>query len=76
MPVPKVSPSGVTAIETILGEVTVSVAVCVRPDKLAEIFAVPAASELASPLALIVATAGAEELHVTTLLRSALLPSV
>jgi hypothetical protein len=76
MPIPNVNPTGVTAIETILGAVTVSVVVCVTLPMLAEIFAVPLATEFASPLALIVATAVAEELHDTRLVRSELLPSL
>lgn len=45
------------------------------PAKLAEMFVVPVACELAKPFELIVAIDVAEELHVTTLVRSELLPS-
>jgi hypothetical protein len=76
MPIPKVSPTGVTAMETRLGALTVSVVVCVMLAMLAEIFVVPVASELVCPLKLMVATAGDEELHATTLVRSELLPSL
>lgn len=76
MPIPSVSPTGVTAIETILGAVTVSVVLWLTPAMLAEMFVVPLATELAKPLALIVATDVAEELHVTRFVRSELLPSL
>ena len=76
MPIPNVNPTGVTAIETILGAVTVSVVVCVTPAMLAEIFAVPLATAFANPLELIVATAVAEELHDTRFVTSELLPSL
>ena len=76
MPIPSVRPTGVTAIETMLGAVTVSTVLWLTLPRLAEIFAVPLATELASPLALIVATDVAEELHVTRFVRSELLPSL
>jgi len=76
MPMPNVSPTGVTAMDAIVGAVTVSVVVCVTPAKLAEIFAVPVACELASPFELMVAIDIVEELHATTLVRSELLPSL
>lgn len=76
MPIPSVSPSGVTAIETIVGAVTVNVVDCEMPPKLAEMLVEPAASALASPLALMVAVAVDDELQVTIVVRSALLPSL
>lgn len=76
MPIPRVSPTGVTAIETILGAVTVSEVLWLTPAMLAEIFVVPLANEFARPLELIVATDVADELHVTRFVRSELLPSV
>lgn len=76
MPIPKVSPSGVTAIETMLGAVTVRIVVWVKPPNAAEIVVVPAARELTTPLALIVAVAFKDELHETRLVRSELLPSL
>jgi len=45
------------------------------PARLAEIFVVPAACELASPFEVMVAIEVVEELHATTLVRSELLPS-
>lgn len=76
MPIPKVRPTGVTAIETRVGAVTVSVVLCVTPAKLAEIFVVPVACELASPFELMVAIDVVEDFHETTLVRSELLPSL
>jgi hypothetical protein len=76
MPIPNVNPTGVTAIETILGAVTVSGVLCVTPAMLAEILAVPLATEFTSPFALIAATAVAEELHDTRFVTSELLPSL
>jgi len=76
MPIPSVSPSGVTVIDTILGAVTVSVVDCETPAKLAEIFVVPAAIPVASPVVSMIATPGEEELHETRPLMSALLPSL
>jgi hypothetical protein len=76
MPIPKVRPTGVTAIDTRVGAVTVSVVLCVIPAKLAEIFVVPVACELARPLELMVAIDVVEDFHETTLVRSELLPSL
>ena len=76
MPIPSVSPSGVTVTDTILGAVTVSVVDCETPAKLAEIFVVPAATPVASPVVSIIATADEEELQDTRLVISALLPSL
>lgn len=76
MPIPKVRPTGVTAIDTRVGAVTVSVVVWVTPAKLAEILVVPVAWEVASPFEVMVAIEVVEEFHETTLVRSELLPSL
>ena len=76
MPIPSVSPTGVTAIETMLGALTVSEVLCDTLPRLAAIFVDPLANELAKPFALIVATEVVEELHVTRFVRSELLPSL
>lgn len=76
MPIPSVSPTGLTAIETMLGAVTVSEVLWFTPAMLAEIFVVPVATELASPVALIVTADVTEELHDTRFVRSELLPSL
>jgi hypothetical protein len=76
MPMPKVKPTGVTEIETRLGAETVSE---VDPEMLpsdAEMLLEPAALPVTSPDALTVATVSEEESHVTSALKSALLPSV
>ena len=72
----KVSPTGVIAIDTILGAVTVSVVACERAAKLAEMVVVPAATALTVPFEAMVAIPVEEELHATRLVRSALLPSL
>lgn len=76
IPIPRVSPSGVTVIETTVGVVTVSVVDCETLPRVAEILVEPAASALASPLLLIVAVVADDEFHVTNEVRSALLPSL
>lgn len=73
---PSVSPTGVTAIEAMDGAVTVNVVLTVTPARLADICVVPAAAELTTPLAFMVATVLDCECQVTTLVRSELLPSV
>jgi hypothetical protein len=73
---PNVSPTGVTAIDAIVGAATVSAVLCVIPARPAEIFAVPVACELTSPFELTLAIDVLEELHATTLVRSELLPSL
>jgi hypothetical protein len=72
----RVSPTGVIAIDTILGAVTVSEVDCERAAKLAAIVVVPAATELTVPFEAMVAIPVEEEVHVTRLVRSALLPSL
>lgn len=76
MPMPSVSPTGVTAIEAIVGAVTVSVVLVVTPASPADIFVVPAAILLTIPAAFTVATALDCELQDTTLVKSELLPSL
>ena len=76
IPIAKVKPTGVTAIEETMGAVTVSIVLCVTPARLAEIFAVPVCRELANPVALILAIEDVDELQATMLVRSALLPSL
>ena len=73
---PRVNPTGVTAIETTVGTVTVSVVDCEMPAKLAEMLVVPAATAVAVPFETIVAVAVEEEAHATKVVRSALLPSL
>lgn len=63
-------------METMVGAVTVRPVDAETPAKLAEIFVVPAVTAVASPLTLIVATPEDDEAHVTSVVRSALLPSV
>lgn len=59
-----------------VGAVTVRVVVPETPLKLAWILVEPAVAALAMPPALMVATDVAEEVQVTRLVRSALLPSL
>jgi len=73
---PRVNPTGVTAIETIVGAVTVSVVDCETPAKLAEMLVEPEVSAPAIPAAVIVATDVEDELQVTSVVKSALLPSL
>jgi hypothetical protein len=76
MPMASVKPSGVTVMETMLGAVTVSEVDFEIPAKLAEMFVEPAAAAETSPLTLTLAVAVEDELHVTSVVRSALLPSL
>ena len=76
MPIPRVRPTGVTAIETMVGAVTVSDVLCEMLARDAVMVVVPAAAPVANPLALIVAVAVVDELHITRFVRSELLPSL
>jgi hypothetical protein len=76
IPIPKVNPSGVTVIDAMLGAVTVRLVLCVTPAKLALIFVDPAASVVTTPVELTFAIPIAYELQATTVVRSALLPSL
>ena len=73
---PNVRPSGVTAMDAILGAATVRLVDCDTAPRLAEIFVVPATSELTRPVELMVAIAVAEELQETKFVRSEMLPSL
>jgi hypothetical protein len=76
MPMARVNPTGVTAIETMLGAVTVSVVDCEMDARLAEMLTEPAVTALTVPLGAMVAMAVEDEAHVTKLVRSAILPSL
>jgi hypothetical protein len=76
MPIPRVTPTGVTAMETILGAVTVRLADPEIPPRLAEIVVFPAATEVTIPVELMVAVAVEEELQLTRFVISELLPSM
>src|SRR5713226_7646941 len=65
MPIGRVSPTGVTEIELIVGVVTVMSKDCVTPFSAAEIVADPAATAVNSPLASMVAVTLEDELQVT-----------
>jgi len=73
---PSVSPTGVTAIETRLGALTVRELEPEIPPNDAEIFVEPAATPFTIPDALTVAIAVADESQVTSAVKSALLPSL
>ena len=60
---------GVTAIDTSAADETVNVVEPVMLPKVAAMVVVPTAMPVAKPAALIVATPGAGELHVTRLVR-------
>jgi hypothetical protein len=67
---------GLTEIETNCAGTTVSVEASLRPPTVAVIVVEPAAIVVTSPELLTVATEVADELHVTPLLKSELLPSL
>jgi len=73
---PRVSPSGLTLIETMTGALTVSVVEPTTAPRVAEIVVIPAATPLANPLTSTVATAGVDESQLTNAVRSRLLPSL
>jgi hypothetical protein len=73
---PKVNPTGVTAIEVMLGAATVSEVDCEIPPREAEMFVDPVATAVTTPVALTVAVAVEDELQVTSAVMSALLPSL
>jgi hypothetical protein len=69
--------AGTTAIDTSVAAVTVSAAaLLVREPNVAVIFVAPTVSAAAKPEPLMLATAGAEELHVAALVKSVVLESV
>lgn len=73
---PSVSPTGETVIDEIVGAITARLVLCDTPSKLADMVVVPEDIALASPLALMAVIAGLEELQLTRLVMSALLPSL
>jgi hypothetical protein len=66
----------VTAIEVMLGAVTVSEVDRETPPNDAEMLVEPAATDVTTPAVLTVAVAVEDELQVTRLVKSALLPSL
>ncbi len=68
--------SGVTAIETSAGGVTVSAAVPDMPPEVAVIVVVPVATVVARPVPLIVAFASTDDVHVALPVRSWVEPLV
>jgi hypothetical protein len=76
MPIPRVKPTGVTAIATMLGAVTVTEVDWETPPSEAEMLVEPAESALTTPELETVATAVDEDAHVTSAVKSALLPSL
>jgi len=68
--------AGVTAIETSVAAVAVSVADPLTEPDVAVIVAVPCATLVASPVVVMVATAGVLELHCTVLVMFCVLPSL
>jgi hypothetical protein len=68
---PKVRPTGVTAIETMLGAVTVCEVDCDIDPNDAEILVEPAAMAVTNPVPSMVAVAEDDEPHVTRLVMSA-----
>lgn len=76
IPIPRVRPTGVTAIEEIVGALTARVVEPVTPPSVAEMVVVPAARPVARPLTSIVAVDAEDELQLTKAVRSRLLPSL
>src|SRR6202030_802743 len=68
--------AGVTAMDTSVAAVTVSVVLPVMPLEAAWMVVVPIVTAVAKPAALIVATVTAEELHVAVLVRFCVVPSL
>lgn len=68
--------AGVTEIETMVAGVTVTVVVPLTEPELAVMLAVPTATAVTRPAGETVAVAAEEELHVTVLDRSCVLPSL
>lgn len=75
MPMPRVKSTGVMEIEEIVGALTVKVVDPVIPPMLADTVVVPEATPVARPLISTVATAVELDFHVTSAVRSLLLPS-
>ena len=76
IPIPRVRPTGVTAIEEIVGALTARVVEPVTPPSVAEMVVVPAATPVARPLTSIVTVDAEDELQLTRAVRSRLLPSL
>lgn len=76
MPIPRVSPTGVTAMEAIAGAFTVKVVELETAPRVAEILAVPAATPAAIPFTSMVAMPFADDAQVTSAVRSRLVPSL
>lgn len=76
IPIPSVRPSGLTVKVKIVGAATVRMVEPLTLPSVAEIVVGPAAMPVARPLESIVATAVVEDAHVTSPVRSRLLPSV
>ena len=76
MPMPRVKPSGLTVRNELAGAATVSEVEPVTDPRVAEIVVGPAAAPVTTPLASMAATAVADEAHVTSAVKSRLLPSV
>lgn len=75
-PIPRVSPTGVTEMDVITGAFTARLVELLIAPKVAEMFVVPAATPVASPLASIVAIPTADDVQLTSAVRSRLLPSL
>ena len=76
MPIPNVSPTGVTVIDAIVGAETVKEVDPETPPNEAEIVLGPAVTPVTIPSALTVATLVEEEFQLTSAVKSALLPSL
>jgi len=76
MPIARVNPTGVTAIEVMLGAVTVTPVDCEIPANFAEMLVAPIATAVTRPFEAMVAVAVEPEDQATTLVRSAVLPSL
>ena len=76
IPIPSVRPSGLTVKVKIVGAATVRMVEPLTLPSVAEIVVGPAATPVARPLESIVATAAVDDAHVTSPVRSRLLPSV
>ena len=76
MPMPRVRPPGVPELEARAGAVPVRLVDCETPAYVAERFVAPAAAPVTRPLEVTVSMDVAEELHVTSFVMSALVPSL
>ena len=76
MPIPRVRPTGVTAMEAMAGAVTARLVDCETPAYLAEMFVAPTAAAVTRPLEFTVATEVREEVQETSFVMSAVVPSL